>query len=55
MFAVHRFYTDMAKGDRYWTFVSEELPQIVRSFFPISAARRIISAGLSMVDMGHLN
>ena len=52
--AVHKsFYTDMAKGDRYWTFVSEELPQIVRSFFPISAAREDnFVAGLSMGGYG---
>ena len=28
------FYTDMATGPKYWTFISEELPAIVRSFFP---------------------
>lgn len=52
--AVHKsFYTDMAKGDKYWTFVSEELPQIVRSFFPISAAREEnFVAGLSMGGYG---
>lgn len=26
------FYTDMAEGNRYWTFVSEELPRLCRSF-----------------------
>ena len=37
---VHRsFYTDMAHGLKYWTFVSEELPQIAQSFFPLSDAR----------------
>ena len=33
------FYTDMAHGLRYWTFVSEELPALCRSFFPLSARR----------------
>lgn len=52
--AVHRsFYTDMAQGLPYWTFISEELPRIVRSFFPISARRRDnFVAGLSMGGYG---
>ena len=33
------FYTDMAHGLRYWTFVSEELPAICRGLFPLSARR----------------
>jgi putative tributyrin esterase len=51
---VHRsFYTDMTRGGRYWTFISEELPVIVRSFFPISAAREDnFVAGLSMGGYG---
>ncbi len=52
--AVHRsFYTDMARGYRYWTFVSEELPALARSFFPLSDARRDnFVAGLSMGGYG---
>lgn len=52
--AVHRsFYTDMDKGLKYWTFISEELPQIVRSFFPVSEAREdTFAAGLSMGGYG---
>jgi len=52
--AVHRsFYTDMAVGYRYWTFVSEELPELARSFFPLSAAREDnFVAGLSMGGYG---
>lgn len=51
---VHRsFYTDMDKGLPYWTFVSEELPAIVQSFFPISDSREeTFVAGLSMGGYG---
>lgn len=49
----HSFYTDMAYGKKYWTFLSEELPQIARSFFPLSAAREDnFVAGLSMGGYG---
>ncbi|MDB5084823.1 MAG: Esterase [Bacilli bacterium] len=52
--AVHRsFYTDMAAGFNYWTFISEELPQVARSFFPLSDAREDnFVAGLSMGGYG---
>jgi S-formylglutathione hydrolase FrmB len=47
------FYTDMACGPRYFTFVSEELPALCRSFFPLSAAREDnFVAGLSMGGYG---
>lgn len=47
------FYTDMAYGSPYWTFISEELPAIARSFFPLSAAREDnFVAGLSMGGYG---
>lgn len=47
------FYTDMYSGPRYWTFISEELPEIARSFFPLSAARADnFVAGLSMGGYG---
>ncbi len=51
---VHRsFYADMASGNRYWTFISEELPALARAFFPISAARADnFVAGLSMGGYG---
>jgi putative tributyrin esterase len=52
--AVHRsFYTDMKNGLNYWTFVSEELPMLVRSFFPLSPKREDnFVAGLSMGGYG---
>jgi len=52
--AVHRsFYTDMAHGYRYWTFISEELPALARWFFPLSDAREdTFVAGLSMGGYG---
>ena len=52
--AVHRsFYTDMACGNRYWTFVSQELPALARGFFPISRQREdTFVAGLSMGGYG---
>jgi putative tributyrin esterase len=52
--AVHRsFYTDMKHGYKYWTFISEELPAIARSFFPLSDRREDnFVAGLSMGGYG---
>lgn len=51
---VHRsFYTDMEHGQRYWTFISEELPAVARSFFPLSHKREEnFVAGLSMGGYG---
>lgn len=48
------FYTDMACGSRrYWTFVSEELPALCRTFFPLSDRREDnFVAGLSMGGYG---
>jgi putative tributyrin esterase len=47
------FYTNMAHGGDYGTFLMEELPQIARSFFPLSAAREDnFVAGLSMGGYG---
>jgi putative tributyrin esterase len=53
---VHRsFYTDEAYGGRYWRFVSEELPQLVGSFFRVSTRREdTYVAGLSMGGYGAL-
>ena len=54
--AVHKsYYTDMADGDKYWTFISEEIPAIAKSFFPLSAKREeSFVAGLSMGGYGAL-
>jgi S-formylglutathione hydrolase FrmB len=51
---VHRsFYTDQAHGGRYWTFLSEELPDVVESFFRVSDRREdTFVAGLSMGGYG---
>ena len=47
------FYTDMAHGYNYWTFISEELPAIARSFFHLSDKREDnFVAGLSMGGYG---
>ncbi len=47
------FYTDMATGPRYWTFISEELPLLARQFFRLSARRQDnFVAGLSMGGFG---
>ncbi|AWB46269.1 esterase [Paenibacillus sp. CAA11] len=53
---VHRsFYTDMEFGGRYWTFLSEELPQLAQQFFPLSDRREDqFVAGLSMGGYGAL-
>ncbi len=52
--AVHRsFYSDMARGNRYWTFISRELPALARGFFPLSHKREdTFVAGLSMGGYG---
>ncbi|MDT9723864.1 esterase family protein [Xylanibacillus composti] len=51
---VHKsFYTDMKYGDKYWTFLTEELPMLARSFFPLSEKREDnFVAGLSMGGYG---
>ncbi len=47
------FYTDMEYGNKYWTFLTEELPAVARSFFPLSAEREDnFVAGLSMGGYG---
>ncbi|OKI81615.1 alpha/beta hydrolase [Micromonospora sp. CB01531] len=47
------FYTDEAHGNRYWSFLSEELPEICHSFFRLSARREdTFVAGLSMGGYG---
>src|SRR5688500_5995486 len=51
---VHRsFYTNMLHGYRYWDFVSSELLDKARGFFPLSSAREDnFVAGLSMGGHG---
>jgi len=54
--AVNRsFYADEAHGNAYWTFLSEELPELVASFFHVSTRRAdTFVAGLSMGGYGAL-
>jgi S-formylglutathione hydrolase FrmB len=51
---VHRsFYADEANGARFFTFLSEELPAVVSSFFRVSTRREdTFVAGLSMGGYG---
>jgi S-formylglutathione hydrolase FrmB len=47
------YYTDMHCGMKYWSFISEELPAIAESLFPISSQREhTFAAGLSMGGYG---
>jgi len=50
------WYTDMAHGNKYWTFISDELPKICRTFFNNLSERREDNfvAGLSMGGYGAL-
>lgn len=49
------FYQDMASGARYWTYLNEELPAIMRSYFPLATGREHnYVAGLSMGGYGAL-
>ena len=49
------FYADEVHGERYWTFLSEELPRVVGSFFRVSERREdTFVAGLSMGGYGAL-
>ncbi len=51
----HSFYTDMKYGMRYFTYVAEELPQLIASMFNISTKREdSYIAGLSMGGYGAL-
>jgi putative tributyrin esterase len=51
----HSFYADEVHGHRYWTFVSEELPAVVGSFFRVSdRPADTFVAGLSMGGYGAL-
>ena len=47
------FYQDEAHGSAYWTFLSEELPEVVHRFFRVSTRREdTFVAGLSMGGYG---
>ena len=48
------FYSDMVHGRKYWTYLSQELPEIVHEFFPNISQRREDNfvAGLSMGGYG---
>lgn len=50
------FYTNMAMGENYWDFISQELPALCRSLFPQMSRRRedTFVAGLSMGGYGAL-
>lgn len=53
--AARSFYTDMVAGEKYWTFVSEELPRLIQAMFPARAGRdQTFAAGLSMGGYGAL-
>jgi S-formylglutathione hydrolase FrmB len=54
--AVHlSFYNDMAHGGKYWQFISEEVPALVRDIFALSSRREDnYVAGLSMGGYGAL-
>lgn len=47
------YYTNMAIGLNYWTFISQEVPHVARSLFHLSTAREDnFAAGLSMGGYG---
>lgn len=47
------FYTDMAQGDKYFSYISQELPEVCESLFPLSKKREgRFAAGLSMGGYG---
>ncbi len=47
------FYADMVRGNRYWSYVSSELPALMRAYFPLSDRREDnFAAGLSMGGYG---
>ena len=49
------FYQDMASGPKYWSYLTEELPRLMRQFFPLSSRREDnFLAGLSMGGYGAL-
>lgn len=51
--AQNSFYTDMARGGKYLTYLTEELPAILADLFPLSTKREdTFVAGLSMGGYG---
>src|SRR6476620_7902799 len=49
------FYADEVHGERFFTFLSDELPRVVASFFRVSRRREdTFVAGLSMGGYGAL-
>ena len=49
------FYTDMKYGQKYYTYISSELPRIITDLFPISDKREDnVIGGLSMGGYGAL-
>lgn len=51
----HSFYTDMKYGMKYFTYIADELPQLIASMFNISTKREdSYVAGLSMGGYGAL-
>jgi len=50
----HRgFYTNMATGEDYWTYISKEIPAIIEANFKVSTKREdTFAAGLSMGGYG---
>lgn len=49
------FYTDMKHGDKYYTYIADELPRIMCDLFPISTKREDnLIAGNSMGGYGAL-
>ncbi len=49
------FYSDMICGQKYWTFIAEELPQLIATMFPARTDRAsTFATGLSMGGYGAL-
>lgn len=47
------FYTDIENGDKYFTYITKELPQVIREFFNVSPKREdTFIAGNSMGGYG---
>lgn len=54
-FGGRSFYTDMQYGEKYYTYIAEELPRLMTDMFPISDKREdTYIAGLSMGGYGAL-
>ncbi len=53
--AYNSMYVDMAHGGKFYTYISQELPQLMRSFFNFSDQREAnFIAGLSMGGAGSM-